>query len=63
MSQRYMHIRHEPTVGVAPLVEFSQFLDVDIRVGKVLTAEVLQGARKPAVLTIDFGDAFGVKTS
>ncbi len=59
-----MHIEHDQTAGVAPLIEFSQFLDVDIRVGKVLTAEVLQGARKPAfVLRIDFGPVIGHKKS
>lgn len=59
-----MYIEHDPTTDISPLIEFSQFLDVDIRVGKVLAAEILQGARKPAfVLTIDFGPTIGVRKS
>ena len=39
------------------------FLALDLRVGTVLSAEVLKGARKPALaLTIDFGP-LGVKSS
>lgn len=59
-----MHMTHDPASDAAPLIDFSQFLSVDIRIGKVLAAEPLQGARKPAyVLTIDFGPAIGVKKS
>ncbi len=57
-----MHIQHGPDNGAAPLIDFSQFLAVDIRVGQVLAAEPLEGARKPAYLmTIDFGPTIGVK--
>ena len=38
-------------------------LAVDIRVVRVAAAKPLKNARKPAVLTITFGDVFGVKTS
>ncbi len=59
-----MHIEHDPAAEAAPLIDFSQFLAVDIRVGKVLAAEVLEGGRKPAyVLTIDFGPNIGVRKS
>ncbi|MEO8480050.1 MAG: tRNA-binding protein [Gemmatimonadota bacterium] len=45
-------------------ISFDQFLATDIRVGRILTAEVNATARKPAyVLTIDFGAEFGIKTS
>jgi tRNA-binding protein len=45
-------------------IAFDDFLAVDIRVGRVLTAEANAGAQKPAyVLTIDFGPELGVKTS
>ncbi len=46
------------------LIEFSDFLKVDIRVGTILSAKANAKARKPAyVLEIDFGDMFGVKTT
>lgn len=44
-------------------IEFEDFLKVDMRVGRILTAEPLTGARIPAYkLTMDFGE-FGVKQS
>lgn len=59
-----MHLVTEPSAKAAPLIDFSQFLSVDIRVGKVLAAELLEGARKPAyVLTIDFGRTIGIRKS
>lgn len=40
------------------------FARLDIRVGRVLDAAPLEGARKPAYrMRIDFGDALGVKQS
>lgn len=45
-------------------IDYTDFEATDIRVGRVLTAEPNAKARKPAyVLTVDFGPAFGVKTS
>lgn len=44
-------------------ITFDEFLQVDIRTGTILTAELNEKARKPAyVLTIDFGE-LGIKTS
>jgi tRNA-binding protein len=59
-----MHLLPDHEADAAPLIDFSQFLAVDIRIGRVLSAEQLENARKPAfVLTIDFGTQIGVKRS
>ncbi len=59
-----MHITHDIDATPSPVIEFGTFLAVDIRVGKVLTAALLDGARKPAyVLAIDFGAKIGIKKS
>ena len=59
-----MHLVPDVTASAAPLIDFNQFQAVDIRIGKVVAAEPLKDARKPAyVLTIDFGAQIGVKKS
>jgi tRNA-binding protein len=46
------------------VIQYDDFAKVDVRVGTVLTAEPLAGARKPAyVLSIDFGPELGTKKS
>ncbi len=56
----------EITTGEITLEEISldDFERIDIRVGTVLAASPLEGARKPAItLEIDFGPELGIKRS
>lgn len=45
-------------------IAFDDFLKVELRVGRIVSARVFQEARKPAyVLQVDFGSELGVKKS
>ena len=45
-------------------ITFDDFLKVELRVGRVLSAEVFTQARKPAyILQVDFGPEFGIRKS
>jgi tRNA-binding protein len=53
-----------PANTISETISFDDFLRVDIRVGTILEAAPLDGARKPALrLRIDFGPAIGERKS
>ena len=59
-----MHLVDAPEDAAADEISFDDFRKVDIRMGTVLEAAPLEGARKPAIrMQIDFGPGVGVKKS
>lgn len=59
-----MHLTDEPDSPAAAQIDFARFRDVDIRIGTIIEAALLEGARKPALrLVIDFGPGLGAKKS
>ncbi|MGB3211092.1 MAG: tRNA-binding protein [Desulforhopalus sp.] len=45
-------------------IEWQDFAKVELRVGKIITAEVFKEARKAAyILQVDFGEELGIKKS
>jgi tRNA-binding protein len=60
----YHEIRRRIRVKAQATITFAEFESVDIRVGRIVQAEVFPEARKPAYrLAIDFGAEIGVKRS
>ena len=59
-----MHLTDSPETGPAEETSFETFRQVDIRIGTILEAAPLEGARKPSIrLLIDFGPGVGTKKS
>ncbi|MEO1660054.1 MAG: tRNA-binding protein [Pseudomonadota bacterium] len=59
-----MHISFTPEAPAMPEISFDDFLAVDIRVGTIVEAAPLEGARKPSIkMQIDFGEVIGRKKS
>jgi len=59
-----MHKTDLPGSPAEAETDFDTFRQIDIRVGTVLEAAPLEGARKPAIrLVIDFGEGVGRKKS
>lgn len=45
-------------------IEWQDFAKVELRVGRIISAEVFKEARKPAyLLQVDFGEELGIKKS
>ncbi|MCL6237660.1 MULTISPECIES: tRNA-binding protein [Acinetobacter] len=45
-------------------IDWHDFVKVELRVGKIVQAEVFEQARKPAyILHVDFGEELGIKKS
>ena len=59
-----MHLIDTPENEAEAEIDFAKFREVDIRIGTILEAAPLEGARKPAIrMVIDFGPGVGVRKS
>ena len=52
------------STALHPTIGFEDFLKVELRVGRIVSAEVFAQARKPAyILKVDFGPELGLRKS
>ena len=59
-----MHLNFSPDSPISNEIEFSQFLNVDMRIGEVIEVQDFPEARNPSYkLTVDFGAGVGIKKS
>ena len=59
-----MHLTDSPNSAPAEETSFDTFRQVDIRIGTIVEAAPLEGARKPSIrLLIDFGPGVGMRKS
>lgn len=59
-----MHKKPQLSDPISPIIEFAEFLNVDVRVGEIKQAEIFKDARNPSyILQIDFGETVGTKKS
>lgn len=57
-----MHKVDDPNSSAEAETNFASFREIDIRMGTIIEATLLEGARKPAYkLMIDFGSGVGTK--
>lgn len=56
--------RMTSSTALNPDIGFADFLQVELRVGRIVSAEVFKEARKPAyILQVDFGPELGLRKS
>lgn len=59
-----MHMDFSPEAPISPEIGFNDFLNVDIRIGTIVSVNDFPKARKPSYqMTIDFGPNLGIKKS